>query len=182
MNTVITFFEQYSFLHLIVLFFLFFVIHEVEEWNINTFEHRNFEGVPAAATNKSARLWIAFICLVGLVWFGAAFLSGNPSTAAWIILPALGIVMQNAFQHVIWSIYFRQYVPGLVSAFFLLIPFSGYLMMIAVQRNYIPLWYGILCVVPVVLGIIQTIRAGNKMPPFIQAINRLGIYLSEKLG
>jgi len=38
-----------------------------------------------------------------------------------------------------------------------------------------------LCATLVVLGSVQTIRAGNKMTPLVRAINLLGIKLSERI-
>ena len=170
-----------SFLQTIWLFYIVFVLHELEEWNIDQFEHRNFVGLPPAATDRSARMWIAFVCLVGLVWCAVATIPGSPSLAAWIILPAVAIMVQNALQHVIWSAIFRQYSPGLVSAVVLLIPLGSFMIARAVQQGFVPVAYAVVCAALVVIGSAQTILAGNKMTPLVRAINILGIKLSEKI-
>lgn len=181
MNTIINLFGQINFLHVLWLFYVCFIIHELEEWNINDFEHRNFSGAPAASTHHSARMWIGFVLLAALLWFAAATLPGKTALAAYIIMPGIIIAMSNALQHVFWSLYFRQYAPGTVTALLLLLPLGGMIIYTALRQAYIPLWYVLLCAAPFVLMFIQTIRAGSRMVPAIKAINQLGILLSQRL-
>lgn len=172
---------QISFLNILWIFFAFFVLHEFEEWNIDQFEHKHFEGIPPAATDRSARMWILFISLVGMIWCVIATVPGSPAIAAWVILPAIAIMLQNAIQHIVWSVYFRQYAPGMISAALLLVPSGSYVLARAVQQGYIPIWYAAVWVAFVVVGFAQTVKAGNKMTPFIRAINNLGIWLSDRI-
>lgn len=181
MSNILTVLEQLSFLHILWLFFLAFVIHELEEWNINQFEHRNFVGAPAQASDRSVRMWIACVCLIGLGWCTLATLPGNSALAAWIFLPAVAIMVQNALQHIYWSFYFRQLAPGIFTAVILLIPLGGYILLSAVQQGYAPFWYALICAGLIATGFIQTIRAGNKMPALIRAVNVIGIALSERI-
>ncbi len=127
-------------------------------------------------------MWIGFISLVGLIWCVIATILGNPIIAAWIILPAIAIMLQNAIQHIVWSVYFRQYAPGAISATLLLIPLGSYVFVRALQQGYIPIWYAIVWVAFIAVGFAQTVKAGNKMTPFIRAINNLGIWLSDQIG
>jgi len=182
MGTIVNALEQLGFVNTLWLFYLVFVLHEVEEWNIDQFEHKNFIGLPPAATDRSARMWIAFVCLVGLIWCAVATLPGNPTVAAWIFLPAVAIMIENALQHVFWSLYFRQYSPGVVSAVLLLIPMGCYIIAWAVGQGYAPAWYAAVWVVLIVAGCVQTVIAGNKMTLLIRAINIIGIKLSERIG
>lgn len=172
---------QTSFLNILWIFFAFFVLHEFEEWNIDQFEHKHFEGVPPAATDRSARMWILFISLAGLIWCIIATVPGSPLIAAWIILPAVAIMLQNAIQHIVWYMYFRQYVPGTISAALLLIPSGSYMFIRALQQDYIPIWYAAVWAVFVAVGFAQTVKAGKKMTPLIRAINNLGIWLSDRI-
>jgi hypothetical protein len=172
---------QANFLTAIWLFFLAFVLHEVEEWNIDQFEHRNFVGLPPAATDRSARMWIGFVVLIGLIWCTAATLPGNPTIAAWIILPAIAIMLQNALQHVFWVFYFRQYAPGVVTAVLLMIPLGSYVIAMAIEQKHVPIWYIALWTAVIILGFVQTVRAGNKMTPLVRTINNIGIWLSDRI-
>jgi hypothetical protein len=173
--------EQISFLNLLWLFFLVFVIHELEEWNIDQFEHRHFDGLPPAATDRSARMWIGFIVLIGLVWSVVATVPRNPTLAAWIFLPAIAIMLQNALQHIYWSYYFKEYSPGTVTAALMLIPGGAYMMIRAVQQGYVPVWYAAVLAAFVLLGLAQAVRAGNRMTPLIRTINHVGIWFSDRI-
>jgi hypothetical protein len=182
MINLVTALTQMNFLGLVWIFFAVFVLHELEEWNIDRFEHRNFEGLPSAATDRSARMWIGFVILIGLIWSTAASLPGNPSLAAWIFLPAVAILLQNAIQHIYWSIHFRQYAPGLVTSILLLVPLAVYLIGRAIMEGYVPIGYVAALAVFVLLGIAQTLLAGNQMTYFIRSINNIGIWLSDRIG
>ena len=181
MRTVLTALDQINFLSMLWVFFFVFVIHELEEWNIDRFEHRHFEGLPPAATDRSARLWIGFVSLVGLVWCALATLPGDPGTAAWIFLPAISILVQNAIQHIYWSLYFKSYAPGVVTAVLAVIPFGCYLIARAALAGYVPVWYAAVCVAFILIGSVQTVTAGSRMTPLIRAINNIGIWLSDRL-
>jgi hypothetical protein len=181
MNTIVTVLEQTSFLTMLWVFYLVFVLHELEEWNIDRFEHQHFEGLPPAATDRSARMWIGFVVLIGLIWCAAATLPGIPAIAAWIFLPAIAILLMNALQHMFWSYYFKQYAPGVITAALLLLPFGVYLAARAVAHGYVPAWYAAVWVAFVVIGLAQTIRAGDKMTPLIRSINNIGIWISDRI-
>lgn len=182
MSTIAAALEQISFLNLLWIFFGFFVLHEFEEWNIDQFEHEHFEGIPPTATDRSARMWILFVSLVGLIWCVIATAPGSPAIAAWVMLPAIAIMLQNAIQHIVWSVYFRKYALGTISAALLLIPSGSYVLARALQQGHIPIWYATVWVAFVAVGFAQTVKAGNKMTPFIRAINNLGIWLSNRIA
>jgi hypothetical protein len=181
MSNIVTALEQISFLNLLWIFFLIFVLHEFEEWNIDRFERQYFEGLPPAATDRSARMWIGFVSLVGLIWCAVAALPGNPTIAAWIFLPAIAILLQNALQHIYWSWYFRQYAPGVITAALLLIPSGCYVIARAIEQGYVPAWYVAVLAVLVIIGSAQTVRAGNKMTPLIRTINNIGVWISDRI-
>ena len=178
-SLIINTFGQLEFLKMLWLLLLAFFIHEIEEWNITDFERRNFVGLPTIVTKRNARMWIKFICLVGLVWCSAATLPGNPTLAAYVFLPAIFLVLGNALQHVFWTFYFRQYAPGVVSAVLLLIPICCYVIVSAVKLGYSPRWYVAAMAVLIVVPLVHTVRAGNEMTPLVRAIYHLGNWLSE---
>ena len=169
-----------SFLTLVWLVWLSFVVHELEEWKITEFERRNFEGFPATATARSAHGWIAFICTVGLVWCAAATFPGNLTFAAYLFLPALVLMLLNALQHVYWSLLFRQYAPGVITAVVLLIPLTVYLIMQAALRAYVSRWYIAMLMAGLVFGFVHTAVTGKHTSPAIHAIYRIGSGVAEK--
>jgi hypothetical protein len=169
-----------DFLAVLWLFPIAFALHEAEEWNIVAWERRTFEGVEHA-TDRGARTWLVFITLIYFLWCGAATLPGNPALAAFVFLPAVAIAVQNALQHVYWSFHFRQYAPGVVTSVLLLIPTGGYVVARAVRQGHAPVWYAALWVVLILLGLVQTIRAGNQMASPVRAIHSLGNKLSEMI-
>ncbi len=180
MNNIISLLIKPDFITLIWLFFFGFVIHELEEWNIDQYEQRHFIGLPSGSTDRSARMWIACVCLIGLVWTVLASLPADSSIAAWIFLPAVAILVQNALQHIYWSFYFKQYSPGTTTAI-VLIAIGSYMFYVSAQKSYLPGWYLILLGIFIIAGLIQTLRAGKQMTPLIQAINRIGIILSDRI-
>ena len=182
MSNILTALEALGFLTALWLFLLAFVLHELEEWHITEFERRNFVEVPPTATERSARMWIAFICTVGLIWCAAATLPGIPSLAAWVFLPAIAVLLVNSFQHVYWSLRFKQYAPGVITAVVLLIPIGGTMAAWAVRRGYVPVWYAAVLAGAMVWVLIHTVKAGNRMSPIIRAVYNLGFRLSEKLS
>ena len=180
MKDFLTAMAQIDFLVWLWVFVFVFAVHEVEEWNILKWYQRNYVDLPPS-TNKATRAWIVFVILVGSVWCAVATLPGDPVIAAYVLLPAIAIVMQNAIQHVYWQYYFKQYAPGIITAILCLIPLGIFLFIIAVWHKLVPIWYvGILSLL-IIPGLVQTVKAKNRMTPQIRAIHNLGIKLAELL-
>lgn len=171
---------QISFLAWLWIFVAAFAAHEFEEWNILPWYQRNYVDLPPS-TDRAVRAWIVFVVLIGVVWCGVATLPGNPTFAAYVFLPAVAVMTQNALQHVFWLFYFRQYAPGIVTAVLGLIPLATYLAVRAVLENLVPIWYvGILTLV-IIPGLVQTVKAKNTMTKPIRAIHHIGIKLAGML-
>ncbi|MBN1305577.1 MAG: HXXEE domain-containing protein [Anaerolineales bacterium] len=170
-----------SFMNLLWLFILSFIIHELEEWNIADFEHRNFINMPAASNTRNARGWIIFISLAAILWAAAGTLPGTPAAAAWVFLPAVILACGNALQHVYWSVYFRQYAPGLVTAVLLLLPLGSLLVWRYVQQEYAPLWYLMLWLGILGLNLAQTVIYGKRTLPLIHGIYKIGDWFAGKV-
>ncbi len=173
--------EQLGFLNMLWLLVLAFVLHELEEWRITDFERRHLTGIPPYATNRSARGWIVLICVVALIWCAVATAPGNPSFAAWIFMPAMAITFLNPLQHIFWSLYFRQYAPGVVTAALFLMPMSGGAAIWATYLGYVPARYVVAWMGFIVAGLVQTVRAGNRMMPVIRGVYRIGFAVAEAI-
>jgi hypothetical protein len=180
MENILNTLDSLNFLKAMWLFPVAFAIHEAEEWNIMKWYYRNYTNLPPSS-NRGARTWIIFVSLIGFIWCGIAVLSGNPTVAAFVFLPAIAFAIQNSFQHIIWTFYFKQYAPGIITSIFLLIPIGSYLIIRAIQHGYVPIWYATIWSVFIVIGLVQTIRAGNQMTPPIRAIHHLGNKLSDMI-
>jgi hypothetical protein len=110
-----------------------------------------------------------------------ATLPDNPVLAAYVFLPAIAVAMQNALQHVYWLFYFKQYAPGIITSVFFLIPLGVYIAIQAVGQSLVPLWYVGILLLLLLPGLVQTVRAKNRMTKQIRAIHHLGIKLAGLL-
>ena len=180
MHNLLSALGQVNFLTVLGLFPIAFALHAAEEWNIMKWYRRNYADLPPA-TDRSAPTWIAFISLIGFVWFGVAVLPGSPEVGAFVTLPAIALAMQNAVQHVSWLFRYKQTAPGVVTSISLVIPIGGYIVVRAMQQEYAPSWYVAMWIVLIVPGLVQTVRASNEMTPPMRIIHRLGIKLSTMI-
>jgi len=142
----------------------FFVIHELEEWNIARFERRVFEGLPAVHTDRNARGWIAIASLLGLAWCALASLPAEPSVSMAAFLPAVFVAATNALQHVYWSLRFRSVAPGVVSGVLLILPASVHLVRLAVVRELVAPWYVAALSIVALAVLAATIKGDTRAP------------------
>lgn len=169
-----------SFLTAIWLLPIALAIHEAEEWNVLPWEQRHFVNVPAK-TPASVRTMLVVITLFGFLWTAAAAWPDNPTLAAFILLPGAAGAVLNALQHLFYTMYFRQYVPGVMTSTLLLLPISGYLTARAIDENLVPVAYVAVLGVLAVLGLIHTVKAGNTFPSLFRAMSPFGMALSRWL-
>lgn len=169
-----------SFLTAIWLLPVALLFHEAEEWNILRWEQRNFVNLPVK-TNVSVRTFLVVFTLFGFLWTALAALPNNPTIAAFVFLPFAAGAFLNALQHLFYTIYFRQYAPGVITSVVLYLPIVGYLTTRAIEENLVPAAYVVVLVILTILGLIQTIRAGNIATSPFRAISHTGVVLSKWL-
>lgn len=169
-----------SFLTAIWLLPIALAFHELEEWNILGWEQRNFLNVPAK-TNTSVRTFLVFFTLLGFLWAALAALPNNPTIAAFVILPFAAGALLNALQHLFYTLYFKQYSPGVITAVVLYLPIVGYLTARAIKENLVPVIYVAALGILTIPGLIQTIKAGNTFTPAFRAFSHIGVTLSRWL-
>jgi hypothetical protein len=155
-------------------------LHELEEWNILGWYQRHLSDLPRK-TEASTRAFLIFVSLLGLLWTAAATLA-PPAVTAFLLSPLVAVVLLNALQHVYWWIAFQAYAPGVITSVVLLIPVPVLLGGVALAQGLLPAWYVALLLVLVALGLVQTIRAGNRLTPGFRAISRFGRFLARLLG
>ncbi len=170
--------QKLDYLTALWLFPIAVAVHELEEWNIVRWYERNFVDLPAL-TDKGARAWILFTCVLGFIWTTLAIVPGSASIAGFVLLLAFALMLQNGLQHVFYLVYFKSYAPGVVTSLLLLFPIIGYLALTAVQHNYVPGWYLLLLALLVIPNLIQTVRARNTMMSSFRAVHRFGATLAR---
>ncbi len=169
-----------EFIALLWVFLAFVVLHELEEWNVNAFERRHFSGVPAYATDRSARGFIFLFSFVGLLVTSVAMVAGDQA-AAWVFLPAVFFMLTNACQHAYWTIRFRRYAPGAGSALALIVPLGVYLVLRSVGDGRVsPVYPAVLAAVSAVV-LIQTVRAGDRMTASVRGAYVAGNWITRHL-
>jgi hypothetical protein len=181
MNDILAVLERLDFLTVLWLFPIAVAVHEAEEWNIVRWYEQNFANLPPL-TDKGARAWLVFSSLLGFVWTGIAVLPAHPAVAAFVLLLAFALMLQNGLQHIYYLFYFRHYAPGVVTTMILLIPTISYLTARAVQEGHVPFWYAILFVVLAIPNLVQTVQARNTMPPSLHAVHRFGAALAGRFS
>lgn len=169
-----------SFLTAIWLLPIALALHEAEEWNILPWEQRNFVNLPAK-THASVRTFLVFITLFGFLWAALAALPNSPRIAAFVLLPFVAGAFLNALQHIFYTILFREYAPGVITSVMLYLPISGYFTARAIEENLVPVVYVVVLMILVILGLIQTMKAGNTFIPAFRAISHFGMALSKWL-
>lgn len=174
MSDIVTLIEALSLRESIWFLYLFFVIHELEEWNIARFEKRIFTGLPATHSDRNARAWIGVVCLIGLLWCITASLPSSPRITAYIILPAIFFSAANALQHIYRSLRFRSIAPGLVSTVIFILPSAVYLTALMIARGLISPWYAAGLSILAVLMLAETVKSGDSVPSIVPAIYVIG--------
>lgn len=155
-------------------------LHEAEEWNILDWYQRNFVNLPAK-THVSIRTFLVFLTLLGFLWTALAAWPNNPTLAAFVLLPFAAGAFLNALQHLYYTLYFRQYAPGVITSVVLYLPIVGYLTARAMAEQLVPVTYVVVLVLLVSLGLRQTMKAGNTFTPAFRAISQFGMALANWL-
>lgn len=157
-------------------------LHEAEEWDIYGWYQRNYVEMPANRSEMSIRFFLVFLSLLGFAWAGFAQIWGDAKLTSWIIMPLVGLIVQNLLQHVYWQIRFREYAPGLGTAALLLTPMSVAIVITSIKDNLIPAWYLFALAVAIIPGLVDTVRSGNRLSQGILAIHRFSISSLKLMG
>jgi hypothetical protein len=178
MNNILASISGIDYLAWLWIFAFAYALHELEEWNILRWYQRNYVEMPPA-TDRTIRVWIVFFILIVFAWCAVATLPGNPVFAAYAFLPTIAVAIQNSLQHIYWLFYFKQYAPGVVTSLVLLIPIGLYVTVQAVLQNYVPYWYVIVLALVMLPGLLQTVKAKNKMTSQMRGIHNLSLKLDQ---
>ena len=157
-------------------------LHEAEEWNIYGWYQRNYVEMPANRSEMTIRFFLVFLSVLGFLWAAIAQIWGDASLSSWIIMPLVGVIVQNILQHVYWQIRFREYGPGLGTAVLLLTPLSAGIIIASVKENLVPAWYLLALGVAILPALVDTVRSGNRLSQGILAIHRFSVSSLKLMG
>ena len=157
-------------------------IHEAEEWNIYGWYKRNYVDMPEGRTPTTIRFFLVFLSVLGFVWVGIAVCWGDSTIASWIIMPLVGLIVQNIMQHVYWQVRFKGYAPGLWTAIVLLAPLSCGIVVTSIVKAMVPLWYLVVLGVVIIPGLLDTVRARNTLTRGILAVHKFSLRCVVLLG
>ena len=161
--------DSIEFSHLIWVIPVVQLIHELEEWNILKWYKENYVDLPDS-TNLSIRVWILFFSLFVYVWTTLCFFTPNRVISAILVSLLIMITTQNGLQHLYWLFYFKKYAPGVVSFVILLIPLNTYVVYRILKQEFLPFWLLIIIMALMIPGLIETIRARNRMTKIVRVV------------
>jgi hypothetical protein len=164
MQSLVQWFMQLDFRKAIWLAPLAWCLHELEEWNIDTFGKQHFLD-EATATIDHRALWIGLgiAALNGVIWTAITAWPKNPRFGAFLTLPFfVYFSFANALQHIYWTIYFQTYAPGVITAVLVVMPVVVGLTIKALREKLIPPWYVALLYATVIPTLVATVLAGNQ--------------------
>ena len=157
-------------------------IHEVEEWNIQTWFRQYFvdPGSFDLLSRETVWLGLAFSVALGVAWVALANVPRSPKIVAWLSLPF--VVNVGAFpgvaQHVFFLFHFHAYAPGVITAVAVQVPVTAYLAVKAIRNRLVPWWYVLVCLGVGLPPFVSIIRSGNHVAPHLQNAHLLGIRLA----
>jgi hypothetical protein len=158
-----------------------FALHEVEEWNLVGWLAAHFEPQPAFS-DRDARTLLVLFALLGLGFTALSLRFLSLRGALFALIPLfVGVVLGNALTHIVWSVYFGGYAPGVATSALLLLPLIVWLLVRVVHERLVPPafflpWLAIAIVQPV-----GAVLAGSSLSGAQLALQRFGSRLGEWL-
>jgi hypothetical protein len=147
------------------------LFHELEEWNIRGWHVENSMDVPGE-TALSTRMWILFLSLLGFAWTALASLIPDTSISVGVMYALVCFTLLNGLQHLIGSLRFKKYNPGLFFSVVFGIPAGVYITYQILAQNLMPVWVIITFGTLTLASLLATL-------PMIHFINRFGIKLAN---
>jgi Protein of unknown function with HXXEE motif len=167
---------------------LVWAIHEAEEWNIAKFEAEHFADPGHFSLVDQHVLWIglAMVAFYGVIWTALTAWPRNPKFAAFLTLPFfVYLSFGNVLQHVYYTLFFRGYTPGAVTAVLLVGPVVIGLTVKAIRSRLIPWWYAAILYLLTIPTLVSTVRAANQTPPHLPpqlvAAQQRGVHIARRI-
>ena len=157
-----------------------FALHELEEWNTLSW-HQNHQSNIPAVTDIDLRTIFLFLIIILFVVFYTSIQLKNKKITAYILFPFLALMCYNGIVHLYWTLYFKDYSPGLIFGFFLGVPLMIVIMHKLMRENLIKKWYAILVGLLFTGLFIEVIHLGDKLEPGIVNAMLLGRKLAQSI-
>jgi hypothetical protein len=83
-------------------------------------------------------MYVALLVVTVVIWGVAHWSARRPfkSSAAWSVLLCQGVALANSFWHMMAAVTLRAYVPGLITAVIVNLPFSAYIFHRVVREGW----------------------------------------------
>lgn len=145
-----------------------FALHEIEEWNILGWYDEHWVNVdPVTMTPLSVHVWLVLVSVLGFLITWACVASRR--FGLWVrlvLLPTFVVfVFGHAFAHVVWTVRFASYSPGVVTAVALVVPATLYFLIVARRQGIVSMRYMSCVLAAAVLPLLAAVLAGNSVPP-----------------
>jgi hypothetical protein len=178
----IQWFGKVDFLTIMWIFPVVNTIHVVEEMTgLARWYQKTYDEVPETASIGVPTFLVNGVVL-GFVVTGIIAWVGNPVIGAWVTLTFAALLLWNGLQHIYHTLYFRQYVPAVLTSIVLIVPSIVYLFIRALQDNLVPFWYVSLLILAVIVGLFLVVAAGKKLTGEFVLFNNMGVMLARLVG
>ena len=157
---------------------VFFLIHELEEWNILNWYKKFYVDLPPS-TNISIRIHIITLSIIAFLLTFIAWISPIILRSI-IVIYISSFILANTIQHIIWTVQYNAYSPGLLTALFATLVYA--LINIKLINSELILTPCYLIVLMWVPAIIATVRSKYHMTPDVRRVHTLFIYIESILN
>ena len=156
-----------------------FVFHELEEWNLVTWQHAHFEP-PPQMTDREARTLLLLFAALGMSFTALCNWILGLRAALVVLLPLfVAIIFGNALTHIFWLFYFQAYAPGVVTSALFIVPLTLFLVRRVFQERVVSASYVWVTLFLAVLQPLLAAVAGSSLSGRQLALQRLGGQLAR---
>ena len=162
------FLNQFNIINFIWIIPAIFFIHELEEWNILKWYKKFYNNIPPS-TNFSIRLHIITLGIAGFLLIILVYFLRTTFIFSIIFIYITTFITVNTIQHIIWTIQYKAYSPGLITgiACFIII-FLINILFISNKLVILPFY---LIFIIGISPVINTLKSKHEMTPEVLKIH-----------
>lgn len=157
---------------------IIFSIHEFEEWDILKWYKKYYKNLPES-TNTSVRIHIVTLSIASFFLTSLAYILNGTFLYSLIVAFLSAFIFLNVFQHIIWTVQFRAYSPGLITGIISIIVVLFVNIELVQNTHLNPLFYSI--IVLTIVPIRGTLRANGEMTAEIRKVHNFFIKIEKIL-